>query len=107
MLGGSNKSMIYNDLQPIETIKIHDSGVAVRKGDLEGRRRLLVDYRSGDVWSPFIPRGEALRNVCEHFIDCVDHGRTPLSDGEFGLRIVRILDAAQRSIRAQGGRITL
>jgi predicted dehydrogenase len=88
-------------------IKIYDSGIVVRKDDLEDRRRWLIDYRTGDVHSPYIPRTEPLLNMANHFIECVEKGNTPLTDGKAGLRVVRILDAAQRSIKAQGGRITL
>jgi predicted dehydrogenase len=107
MVGGSEKSLIYNDLHPAESVKVYDSGITVREDNLEDRRRLLIDYRSGDVWSPHVPQLEPLREAVSHFLDCVARGQTPLSDGEAGLRIVRILEAAQRSIKAQGGRITL
>ncbi len=107
LVGGSDKSLIYNDLDPVEKIKVYDSGVSTRQDDLEGRRRTMVDYRTGDVWSPHLSRDEPLRTMAAHFIECVDQQRTPLTDGAAGLRIVRILDAAQRSIKAQGGRITL
>ncbi len=107
MLGGSRKSLVYNDLDPVEKIKVYDSGITVHHDDLEGRRRQLIDYRTGDVWSPHIPAQEPLRNVAAHFVDCVAGRTTPITDGQAGLRITRILDAAQRSIKAQGGRITL
>jgi predicted dehydrogenase len=107
MLGGSIKSLVYNDLDPCEKIKLYDSGISVRQDDLEGRRELLVSYRTGDIWSPHVATTEPLRTMAEHFVECIQHGRQPISDGEAGLRVVRILDAAQRSIKAQGGRITL
>ena len=107
MLGGSKKSLVYNDLDPVETIKVYDSGISVRQDDLEDRRNLLVDYRTGDVWSPHLEPCEPLRAMVSHFVECVRTGQTPLTDGAAGLRVVRILDAAQRSIKAQGGRITL
>ncbi len=107
MLGGSRKSLVYNDLDPVEKIKVYDSGIRVREDDLEGRRRVLVDYRLGDVWSPRIAPTEPLRTMVCHFLDCVRDGTTPITDGQAGLRVVRILDAAGRSIKAQGGRITL
>jgi predicted dehydrogenase len=107
MIGGSKKGLVYNDLDPVEKIKVYDSGITVRGDDVEGRRGLLIDYRSGDVWSPRVGQAEPLREVASHFLHCVETGARPLSDGEAGLRIVRILDAAQRSIKAQGGRITL
>ncbi len=107
MLGGTKKTLVYNDLDPVEKIKVYDSGITLRANDLEGRRRLQVDYRMGDVWSPHISNREPLSAMVSHFVDCVENGRTPMTDGQAGLRIVRILDAAQRSIKAQGGRITL
>lgn len=107
MLGGSRKSLVYNDLDPVEKIKVYDSGISVEQNDLENRRNILIDYRTGDIWSPRIAPGEPLRAMVSHFVDCVKGGRRPLTDGEAGLRVVRVLDAAQRSIKAQGGRITL
>lgn len=107
MIGGSKQSLVYNDLDPVEKIKVYDSGIVVNRDDLEGRRRLLIDYRSGDVWSPHIPRNEPLQEVVRHFAECINTGSTPLTDGEAGVRIVRILEASQRSIRAQGERIRL
>ena len=102
MLGGRNKS-----LDPAEKIKVYDSGITISHDDLESRRGLLISYRSGDIYSPHVAAGEALAAMIKCFGDCIRNGRQPLSDGDAGLRIVRILDAAQRSIRAQGGRITL
>jgi predicted dehydrogenase len=107
MLGGSKKGLVYNDLDPVETIKVYDSGISVRQDDLEDRRNILVDYRTGDVWSPRLEPAEPLRAVVRHFVECVAGDKTPLTDGQAGLRVVRVLDAAQRSIKAQGGRITL
>ena len=108
MIGGNKKSVVFNDLRAEEPVKVYDSGIRVRaESDVEDRRRLLVDYRTGDVWSPHIARAEPLQNVVRHFAECVDEGKTPLTDGKAGLRIVRILEAAQHSIKAQGGRITL
>lgn len=107
IVGGSEKSIVFNDLYAAETVKVFDSGVVVRQDDLEDRRRLLVDYRTGDTWSPHIPRAEPLANAVQDFLDCIDEGRTPLTDGLSGLRIVRILEAIQQSIRNNGQRITI
>lgn len=107
MLGGSRRSLVYNDLETTEKIKVYDRGVDVLGDDPEGRRERLVDYRTGDVWSPYVSRDEPLAHVAEHFVECLTTGARPLSDGHAGLRVVRILDAAQRSIRAQGARVTL
>jgi predicted dehydrogenase len=106
IIGGSRKSIVYDDLEPMEKVKIYDRGITVNN-DVESRRGVLVGYRTGDVWSPNIPQTEPLAKLVSHFAECIREGKTPLSDGEAGLRVVRILDAAQRSIKAQGGRITL
>ncbi|MBP7935145.1 MAG: Gfo/Idh/MocA family oxidoreductase [Phycisphaerae bacterium] len=107
VVGGRKRSLIYNDLDPIEKVKIYDSGITVRHDDLEGRRRQLIEYRTGDIWAPHIAQQEPLRTMVTHFIDCLREHKRPVTDGRAGLEIVRILDAAQRSIKAQGGRITL
>lgn len=107
ILGGSKKSLVYNDLDASEKVKIYDSGITVNTDDLEGRRNLMISYRTGDVWCPRIATTEPLRQMASHFVECIEKGRTPITDGQAGLRLVRILDAAQRSIKAQGGRITL
>jgi predicted dehydrogenase len=106
IIGGSKKGLVYNDLNAWEPIKIYDRGITVAE-DPESRRGALVSYRTGDICSPHVEQAEPLRNVVDHFTDCIRTGKRPLTDGEAGLRVVRILDAAQRSIKAQGGRITL
>ena len=106
IIGGSKRSLVYNDLDPVEPLKIYDCGIQIDQKS-EARYGILVGYRTGDIWSPNLPREEPLQNVVRHFADCIQTGKPPLTDGEAGLRIVRILEAAQRSIKAQGGRITL
>lgn len=106
ILGGTKKSLVYNDLDPAERIKVYDRGVTVSH-DLETRRGLLINYRTGDVWIPHLDNAEPLQTMVRHFADCILGHKRPLTDGQAGLRVVRILDAAQRSIKAQGGRITL
>ena len=107
IVGGSEKSIVFNDLQRAEPIKVFNSGVVVRRDDLDDRRRLLVDYRTGDTWSPHIPHVEPLTNAAHEFVDCVNHGGSPLSDGDAGLRVVRILEAVQQSIRRNGECISI
>jgi predicted dehydrogenase len=106
IIGGSQKSIVYDDLEPTERVKVYDRGISIN-GDVEARRGVLVSYRTGDVWSPHIPQVEPLAQMVSHFAECIRDNKVPLTDGEAGLRIVRILEAAQRSIKAQGGRITL
>jgi predicted dehydrogenase len=106
LIGGSRKSLVYNDLLPAEKIKVYDRQISVSQ-DAEAKRGVLIDYRIGDIWSPHIEQMEPLAAVVQHFAECIREEKQPLTDGEAGLRVVRILEAAQRSIKAQGGRITL
>jgi predicted dehydrogenase len=106
IFAGARKSLIFNELNPTEPIKVYDRGVEPGAGP-EERHKLLVNYRSGDIWSPHIEPSESLQAVVRHFADSIAQGRQPLSDGWLGLRVVRLLEAATRSIRAQGGRVVL
>ena len=106
ILGGSEQSLIYNDLDNSEKIKVYNRGVEIG-ADLESRRKVLVNYRSGDVWSPNLPNEGALARVAADFVASIRGGRRPLTDGQAGWRVVRILDAAQRSIQAAGWRVGL
>jgi predicted dehydrogenase len=106
IVAGSKKSLVYNDLNVWEPIKVYDRGIIVDESP-EARRGVLISYRTGDIWSPHLEPSEPLQNVVLHFTDCVRTGKKPLTDGQAGLRVVRILEATQRSIKAQGGRITL
>jgi len=69
----------------------------------ERRREVLVSYRTGDVLSPNVDKTEPLRNVIQHFCECVSNGLRPLTDGAHGLRVVRLLEAADSSL-AEGGK---
>jgi predicted dehydrogenase len=106
IVAGSKKSLVYNDLNAWEPVKVYDRGILVDESP-EARRGVLIGYRTGDIWSPHLEPSEPLQNMARHFAECVRGGCKPLTDGEAGLRVVRILDAAQRSLKAQGGRITL
>jgi predicted dehydrogenase len=105
---GSKKSLIFNELNPTEPLKLYDRGIELCEAEtVEDARRLRVGYRTGDMWSPHIEPGEALQAVVAHFAECVRERAVPLSDGRMGVRVVRLLEAATRSIRAQGGRVVL
>jgi len=106
ILGGTKKSLVYNDLDPSERIKVYDRGITVSQ-DAESKRGVLIGYRTGDVWCPHLESAEPLQTMVRHFAECIRDHKRPLTDGQAGLRVVRILEAAQRSIKAQGGRITL
>jgi predicted dehydrogenase len=97
LIGGQRKMLVWNDLEPAEKIKVYDKGVDI--GTEEGRRRLLVSYRSGDMWAPRVEEGEALQREARYFLDCIASGTRPFNDGRAGLRVVRILEAADESLR--------
>jgi predicted dehydrogenase len=106
IFAGTRKSLILNELNTVEPVKIYDRGIDVSE-PLEQRRRLMVSYRSGDILSPEIQPGEALQSAVTHFAQCIADGTAPISDGRLGLRVVQMLESATRSIRAQGGRMVL
>lgn len=110
IFAGSKKSIIFNELNTTEPVKVYGRGIDVTEGEsnaAELKRKLQVGYRTGDVWSPHVEAGEALQAAVAHFGECVRDRKTPVSDGELGLRVVKSLEAATRSIRAQGGRVIL
>lgn len=103
MIGGSRKSVLYNDLDPSERVKVYDRGIEVDVDeDPDGRREVLVSYRSGDVVAPRLERAEPLGKLIEHLADCVEYDITPVSSAQQGLRVVRTLEAAEQSL-AKGG----
>lgn len=104
IVAGSKKSLVYNDLNPWEPVKVYDRGITIDE-NREARRGVLISYRTGDIWSPNLEPQEALQTVARHFAECIRSGRRPLSDGEAGLRIVRILEAAQQSMQTHGARV--
>jgi predicted dehydrogenase len=112
IFAGTRKSLIFNELNTVEPVKLYDRGIELHEAiqdppTAEQRRRLMVNYRSGDILSPQVEAGEALQAVVRHFAQCIREQQTPISDGRLGLRVVRLLESATRSIRAQGGRLVL
>ncbi|MGH2451392.1 MAG: Gfo/Idh/MocA family protein [Candidatus Limnocylindria bacterium] len=97
---GSRKMAVYDDVQAVERVKVYDQGV--EKLESEELRR---SYRAGDIHSPRVPVTEALQVEVRHFIESIRHGKAPRSDGEAGLRVVRVLDAGMRSLSAGGQRV--
>jgi predicted dehydrogenase len=100
LIGGKDKMLVWNDLEADEKIKIYDKGVQMTSR--EGVYDLLVSYRSGDVWAPKVEQTEALKVELGYFLDCINNNETPINDGEAGLRIVRLLEAADQSLNERG-----
>lgn len=95
---GSKKMLVYDDVEPLEKIRVYDKGVE-RPPYTDTFDDFRCSYRYGDIVTPYISGAEPLRTQCQHFIDCIlDHERQPQSDGRVGLRVVQILEAADRSL---------
>ena len=100
LLGGEKKMLVWNDLEADEKLKIYDKGAQISNG--QGLYDLMVSYRSGDMWAPKVEQTEALKVELGHFVECVLQDRTPLNDGIAGLRVVKLLEAADRSLKERG-----
>src|SRR5437879_9763822 len=118
LVGGQRRMLVWNDLDPSEKIKVYEKGMEVTNNHDESRQRLktlveskvfevgaeetirdlLVSYRSGDMWAPRVDQTEALQLEARYFLDCVASGEKPLNDGRAGLRVVRMLEAADESL---------
>ena len=100
LIGGSKQMLVYDDLAPTEKIRLYDKGIQTHSVDSdEARYQQLVQYRTGDMRAPVVDTTEALQTEAGHFIECVLTGQTPLTDGVAGLRVVQMLEAADRSLK--------
>jgi predicted dehydrogenase len=112
LVGGSKKMLLWNDIEPSEKIKVYDSGVTVKPlpdGKLDKREiyKTLIQYRTGDMHAPRLDNVEALSRVVRHFLDCIETGKEPLTNGQVGLDVIRILEAADRSMKMHGEAVAL
>jgi predicted dehydrogenase len=105
LLGGEKKMLVWNDLEADEKIKVYDKGVQMQNG--HGLHELLVSYRAGDMWAPRVEQAEALKVELAYFLDCVTKNHTPLNDGVAGYRVVKLLEAADQSLKERGKAIQL
>ena len=105
LIGGSRRMLVYNDTEPSEKVRVYDRGVRVTTQD--GIYETLIDYRTGDMWAPKLDNREALAVECEHFLDCVRFKKVPRTSAAAGLTVVRLLEAAERSLAAGGTQVML
>jgi predicted dehydrogenase len=105
LIGGQKKMLVWNDLVADEKVRVYDKGVQLDSG--EGIREALVSYRLGDMWAPQIEHSEALRVELSYFAHCITNNETPINDGQAGLRVVRLLEAGDCSIRKRGELVQL
>jgi hypothetical protein len=102
LIGGEHRMLVWNDLEADEKIKVYDKGVNVCRR--EQVYELLLSYRSGDIWIPHVRATEALQSELDYFLQCVVNNKKPINGGKAGLRIVKLLEAASRSL-SKGGEL--
>lgn len=105
LIGGEKKMLVWNDLEPDEKIKVYDKGIEVKTKEAE--YKMLVNYRSGDMHAPRIEPMEALKIEAEYFVRCIKRNETPVNDGLSGLRVVKMLEACNQSLKSKGREILL
>lgn len=106
LIGGSEKMILYDDLEPSEKLKVYDKGITVTPGP-EDVYKMLVSYRSGDMWAPRLDNTEALQTEAIHFTDCIENGSVPETDATAGLRMVTMIEAAEQSLHNRGALVHL
>ncbi len=104
VIGGSQRTLVWDDQNPQQRLSVYDRGVefATAGANRADRKVAAISYRLGDVHSPALPEQEALGNVATEFASAITEGRAPLTDGEAGLRVLRVLEATSRSLRDDG-----
>ncbi len=107
IIGGDKKMLVYDDLEPSEKLKIYDRGATLTEASPDTVHRALIDYRMGDMWAPHLAQGEALRIESTHFVECCAQNKTPITDGQAGLRVVKILEAANQSLAQRGAPVEI
>ncbi len=105
LIGGDKKMILYNDLEPSEKVRVYDTGFEHKTE--EDRTKIMVDYRVGDVHIPHLSSREALYGVAQDFVFSILQNKSPLANAELGLNVVKILEAAQKSIKNNGKEIII
>jgi predicted dehydrogenase len=98
---GSRERIVFNDLNPLEAVRVFEKGVSVQaEASNYGEHQLMM--RDGDIISPHIEPGEPLRTECAHYIECVTTGCKPMTGSKEGLAVVRVMEAIDKSMAAKG-----
>jgi len=98
LIGGTKKMIVYNDTEPSEKVKVYDKGIEIIQSP-EDLYKIWIQYRTGDMWAPKLDTEEALAVEVNHFIDCIKNGKKPITDGLAGLRVVKVLEMIERSLK--------
>jgi predicted dehydrogenase len=106
LIGGSKQMIVYDDMETSEKVKVYDKGITVN-GNPETVYKALIGYRSGDMCAPQLDVTEGLQREVQHFAECIERSERPITDGYAGLRVVRILEAATRSMKQRGKLVEL
>ena len=106
LIGGNQKMIVYNDLEPVEKVRVYDKGIIV-SDDPESINQIRIGYRTGEMRAPKVDTTEALQTEALHFVRCITHKERPTTDGEAGLRVIRILEATTQSIADRGRPVEL
>ncbi len=110
LIGGSKRTLVWDDLNPTQRVSVYDRGVDVAGPDelgAEERRDMLISYRTGDMVAPGLTEREALGSMVEEYAAAIRTGRPPLTDGHSGLRVLEVLEGASRSLAAGGAFVAL
>jgi predicted dehydrogenase len=103
---GSRRMIVYDDMQPLEKIRIYDTRVETPP-HYDTFAEFQYSYHYGDSYIPYVKQEEPLKVECQHFLDCIRSGQVPLTNGRHGLEVVKILEASSKSIRENGAGILL
>ena len=101
---GSKRMIVYDDVAPLEKIRVYDTRVE-KPPHYDTFAEFQYSYHYGDMYVPYLKQEEPLKLECQHFLDCIRHGKTPLTNGRRGSELVRILEAASASLKRQGGAV--
>jgi predicted dehydrogenase len=103
---GSKRMIVYDDVAPLEKLRIYDTRVEVPP-HYDTFAEFQYSYHYGDMYVPYLKQEEPLKVECQHFLDCIANGKTPLTNGRSGLELVRILEAASTSLKNLGAPVTM
>jgi predicted dehydrogenase len=105
LVGGDKKMISYNDMEASEKIKIYDTGYELKTE--EDKTKILVDYRTGNIFIPKLDNKEALKGMASDFVDAIANKTRPRCDAQLGLRVVKVLEASQESIKNNGKEVKI
>jgi predicted dehydrogenase len=103
---GSQRMIVYDDTEPLEKLKIYDARVEVPP-HYDTFAEFTYSYHYGDSYVPYVKQDEPLKLECQHFLECIAEGKTPITNGRLGMEVVRILEASSESLRQHGASVNL